>query len=198
MGGRGASSSTSTSKSSSSLTSGSFSGSASKMTDKLVNEALKEYKGIEINNKLKENLAKSFLEKGIGENPKEMLKNRIKKLQEGHDKDVRESKGFKKEYAEMEKYAKQQSDLATKYAHEDKKIKAIDVRGRTYDKMSKRASEQTAKAVELNRGLTLAKKNQKIREQSIKDYKKTVSEKIKKETRAALLAEDYLKKKRKK
>ncbi len=195
MGGRGASSATATK--SANLSSGSFVGTGSKQTDKLVNDALKEYRGIEINNKLKENVAKNFLGNG-NENPSQKLKERIKKMREYNDRDIKDSKNFKRDYAEREKYAKQQSDLATKYANGDKKVKAVDVRGHSYEKMSVRADRQTAKAVQLNKGLTVAKSEQKNREKRINDFKNTFPDKVRSEVRKALLAEDYLKKKRKK
>lgn len=192
MGGRGASSVTASSKSS---LSGTFVGSGSKQVDKMVNDALKKNKGLEIKNKLQENMAKRFLESG--KTPMQELKDRIKKSQEYHDNDLKESRNFKKDYAEREKYAKQQSDLATKYANSDKKVKATDVRGRSYDKMSVRADRQTHKAVQLNKGLASAVSEQRNREKRISNYNKTISEKINSEARKAALAEAYLKRKKK-
>lgn len=191
MGGRGATSATA---STTSLSPGNFSGSGSKEIDKLVNDALKANKDLEIKNKLQENMAKRFL--ASGKTPMQELKDRIKKSQEYHDKDLKESKNFKKDYAERERYAKQQSDLATKYANEDKKIKATDVRGNSYEKMSVRADRQTHKAVQLNKGLTTAISEQRNRERRIKEYKSTIKEKVNQETRKAALAEAYLKKKK--
>lgn len=193
MGGRGAASASSSGGSD--LKAGDFTGLGSKEVDNLVNEALKKYKDIEIKNKLQENMAKRFL--GNDKDPVAVLKERLKKALDFHDNDLRDSKNYKKDLAAREKYAKEQSDLAIKYSNEDKKRTAYDVRGREYQKESVRAERQMFKAVQLNKGISAAISEQKVREKRINEFKSSFAKKVDSEVKRAALASAYLKKNKK-
>lgn len=162
-------------------------------TDKIVSSSLKKHKAVEANTKLQQKTAQKYLS-GSGNKPMGLFEHTVKAMVQQHKQNLKDVANFKVDVVRREKAIAKEEKILQQYS-KDVRMKT-NVRGQSVTSNSARYEKQAKKVSMLNQSLTNAYSEMRLKEKAIKKYKESISEKIDREARKAIMAEKYRKKKK--